>query len=54
MIESGTTFKNKGEEWQVIRFDNYENKFICCNVNTERTSKFNENEILEGRKGTDL
>lgn len=50
MIESGTIFKNKGEEWQVMRFDVYENKFICCNVNTESKGKFEENEILEGRK----
>lgn len=33
-----------------MRFDSYENKFVCCNVNTERKGKFNENEIKEGMK----
>lgn len=33
-----------------MRFDVYENKFICCNVNTENKDKFEENEILEGMK----
>ena len=50
MIEIGTVFKNKGEEWQVMRFDDYENKFVCCNVNTESKGKFAEKEIKEGMK----
>ncbi|OOM74561.1 hypothetical protein CLPUN_38020 [Clostridium puniceum] len=46
MIEIGAIFKNKGETWEVMRYDSYENKYICCNVNTESKGKFEEKEIL--------
>lgn len=52
MIESGTVFNHKGERWEVIKYDLYENKYVCRNLDSfnYQQDKFSESEIQEALK----
>ena len=52
MIESGTVFNHEGENWEVEIYDQYEDKYICRNLDSlnYQQNKFSESEIQEDLK----
>lgn len=51
MVESGTTFNHKGQRWEVLKYDSYEDSYICYNLDSHNFQKdnFKENQILGGQ-----
>jgi len=49
--ETGGTFKKDGEVWEIVRYDNLKDSYVCKKLNSidGNTRKFKEEE-MEGKK----